>query len=436
MSIYEQALAAQAIRLHDDDLAGLFDTLVSEPIADLSIVPDVGVVLVSRKWQHSAMDDALTNPDAEAIPFVITGPADVVALLQHEASTRIRSSEMPSYGGFLSPPHPVTIKGARAKRAGIPENAAYYAFAYPVESLFGQFERLVGDGGGADSCEPWLLFLLLGGYCYFDADRKLIQVNAIGIQPTAHTLSLAGPFQPSHAAVAALCAAARLRELTLECIREKGLSHFAWVNPGERPGGNMLLANGGELPNNGAFVYQSASGEAVVYSVINKALLGVQEDKDGTRTSEHFSPLSVTPGRLSGWSMSGRMENAALHLDRWTESSRRESGGEQGEQKKGAEADAGKVPLPVAQEAKHVSFPLSTEAKHVALLRRMRAAADAGDKQTLNELMNTMERHVEKLQREADGAAQTTGVGSKIEVAVVGERRTKPGGAGSCCALM
>ena len=72
------------------------------------------------------------------------------------------------------------------------------------------------------------------------------------------------------------------------------------------------------------------------------------------------------------------MENAALHLDRWTESSRRESGGEQGEQKKGgAEADAGKVPLPVAQEAKHVSFPLSTEAKHVALLRRMRAAADA-----------------------------------------------------------
>ena len=149
------------------------------------------------------------------------------------------------------------------------------------------------------------------------------------------TRSLAGPFQPSHAAVAALCAAARLRELTLESIREKGLSHFAWVNPGERPGGNMLLANGGELPNNGAFVYQSASGEAVVYSVINKALLGVQEDKDGTRTSEHFSPLSVTPGRLSGWSMSGRMENAALHLDRWTESSRRESGGEQGEQKKG-----------------------------------------------------------------------------------------------------
>ena len=74
MSIYEQALAAQAIRLHDDDLAGLFDTLVSEPIADLSIVPDVGVALVSRKWQHSAMDDALTNPDAEAIRLLSRAP--------------------------------------------------------------------------------------------------------------------------------------------------------------------------------------------------------------------------------------------------------------------------------------------------------------------------------------------------------------------------
>ena len=69
-------------------------------------------------------------------------------------------------------------------------------------------ENLLGQGQ--------LFFLLLGGYCYYDDARRLIQTNAFVAYQTERKLTLAGPFQPSQEAVAALSAAGRLRELQEE----------------------------------------------------------------------------------------------------------------------------------------------------------------------------------------------------------------------------
>jgi hypothetical protein len=372
------------------DRLSLIDALRQDPVVELSIAPDVGLEIVARRWQN--------DPDAEiteALPFVIKGPTHVISLLQREGQS-IESN----FAGFLSPPHPITISGVRAQRAGIPPESAFYAFAYPMESLSGQYERLVG--GREETADPWLLFLLLGGYCYFDADPRLIQTNALVMSPTGFSLSLAGPFSPSHAAVAGLGAGSRLRELTLLPLREKGLEHFAWINPGERPGGATLLANGGDLPNNGAFLYQAATGEAVVFSVINRSLLGVEDE-----AGDHTTPLTLS-GRLSAMHRSGRIEAATQQLEKW---------------KSGKDVTK---PSAVTDQS-----PPSDECDvgrqkgaHAALLANMRMAADAADTDKMHELIDRLERLL----------AEPLPKDEKIDVSVIDAKTLEA--SGGCCALM
>ena len=94
----------------------------------------------------------------------------------------------------LAPLVVCTLGAGRARIAGIPSNAAFFAFSYPLECLSEQYQRLAS---AEKQPEPWLCFLLIGGYLYYDADRRLIQANAFVLQPTERKLTLAGPFRPS-----------------------------------------------------------------------------------------------------------------------------------------------------------------------------------------------------------------------------------------------
>ena len=180
---------------------------------ELPIEPDAGVEIVAPIWQQD--EDA--NITA-AMPFSIVGPAHVLDLLKREAAGAPLS-------GYLSPPNKITIKGERARKAGIPQDAAFYTFAYPLEFLAGKYSRLVDEGQSA----PWLYFLLLGGFCYYDANRALIQTNALVMTTSERKLTLAGPFHPSAAVVAALKSASRLRPVTLTPLRAQGFDRFSWV---------------------------------------------------------------------------------------------------------------------------------------------------------------------------------------------------------------
>ena len=268
----------------------------ADPFADmleLPIEPDVGVQIVAPRWQQDTIATF-----SESVPFTIVGPAHVLALLEREAAGA-------PLDGFISPPNKITIKGERARKAGIPMDAAFYSFAYPLEILAGKYRQLVDE---ERQSAPWLFFLLLGGFCYYDADRKLIQTNAFVMTTAERKLTLAGPFHPSATAVGALRSASRLRPLTLAPLRAQGFERFAWVNPGEKVGGAELLADGAELPpNNGAFVYELASGDAVVYPVINKALYGVEKDVAEGAT------IHTALGRLSrsGEHRRGQIDSAA-----------------------------------------------------------------------------------------------------------------------------
>lgn len=240
-----------------------------QPI-DLAILPEVGLTLRTG-WQRQGTGAALTGEVREALPYTVTGPPEVTSFLELEGGAPIAVSGV----GYMSPPHRITIQGERARLAGIPKNAMSYAFCYPMDTLASQYERLICEEERAD---PWLFFLLLGGYAYFDVNRVLICTNAFVLTPTETMLTLAGPFQPSDDAVRALRDAARLRTITLTPLLEQGFERFAWINPGEKPGGAALLADGSPLSNNGCFLYELAGGALVLYSLVNKALFDLTED--------------------------------------------------------------------------------------------------------------------------------------------------------------
>lgn len=116
----------------------------------------------------------------------------------------------------------------------------------------------------------------------------MLQTNAFVLGSRERKLTLAGPFQPSQEALAAVESASRLRPITLTPLREQGFDRFAWINPLESPGGAPVLADGVELPpNNGAFLYLLQSGESVLYSVINRALYGDKLAERGTSATMH-----------------------------------------------------------------------------------------------------------------------------------------------------
>lgn len=222
------------------------------------IHPDVGLQLATP-WQTR---DVAEDSGSEPFPFEITGPPEVVAFLKRN------TDEGKGLGGYLSPPNPVTINGrAERKKAGIPLECSHYCFCYPLECLTGLYDKLVTAEG---RCDPWLFFLLLGGYAYFDVTRKLLRTNSFVLTPAKASLMAIGPLSPNADAIDELRKLGRLKPVTLGPLSDVGFTQFAWANPQERPGGLALLPNGADPPGSGAFVYETDDRVMMLYALIAK----------------------------------------------------------------------------------------------------------------------------------------------------------------------
>ena len=181
------------------------------------------------------------EPDLQTTSlFTVSGPpeaAQIVSRLEKDAEVVDEK-----HRGLLGPLSAVTLPAKARKLAGIPANAASFAFAYPHLVHAGRATALVNDyvGSTQREMEPVLLFLLLGGFCYFDERGRLLRVNGLSFQPSKFMLYLDGPYAANPAAGRAMKDFGRMLPETLEPFLDAGLVERGWVNPNECPGGHQL----------------------------------------------------------------------------------------------------------------------------------------------------------------------------------------------------
>ena len=99
-----------------------------------------------------------------------------------------------------------------------------------------------GGGGGGSPTPPWLDFVLIGGFVYFDARGKLLQCNALGISQAVNDfrIGLDGPHDAALGAGVAMQRDGRMQAVTVESLKAAGFHSFGWLNPSEMPGGELL----------------------------------------------------------------------------------------------------------------------------------------------------------------------------------------------------
>merc|ERR1719320_450821 len=81
----------------------------------------------------------------------------------------------------MSPIHPVTLGKSSKKYANIPDKAKYYAWSYPFDIEWKYIEdQLMSE---LKKCKCWgcpeLMFLIMGGYVYFDENFMLLSANGL-----------------------------------------------------------------------------------------------------------------------------------------------------------------------------------------------------------------------------------------------------------------
>jgi len=155
----------------------------------------------------------------------------------------------------LSPLHPITLDDETRNAAGIPKDARYFAWAYPMVDD----GSIAFRGGGT----PAKAFLEYGGYIYFSDACDVVGTNAIQPAPPFTLGLMFGRPQllPAHVADV-LTRRGRFQEITLEPLRRAGATHFGWIRPSE-------FSDCVASPD-GCFVYKFAMGQPKYFPVVQR----------------------------------------------------------------------------------------------------------------------------------------------------------------------
>ena len=159
----------------------------------------------------------------------------------------------------------ITMGPATRASLFIPADACYLAFLHPAKAL----EKALEATNISD--DPWAYLLLIGGFAFFDADRKLQSVNALSLTPTRHEMHFDGPHEMDSEDIARLRVQGRLHEVFMDALQEQGLHECAWVHPNETIGDIATRESEPDAPGTrkqfayGALVYitESEKGSAL-----------------------------------------------------------------------------------------------------------------------------------------------------------------------------
>lgn len=110
----------------------------------------------------------------------ILGPPEALRLIER---LQLGSSDVHEPRTLLiGPPCKLAMSRAERAHAKVPADAESYCFAYPARdgnshAATNLISELVGSVHR--SLEPYLMFLLMGGFCYFDSADRIVQVNCM-----------------------------------------------------------------------------------------------------------------------------------------------------------------------------------------------------------------------------------------------------------------
>jgi hypothetical protein len=144
-------------------------------------------------------------------------------------------------GGF-SPVNAITLDDHSRNVANIPEDAVYFAWAYPISGL-----ELVSDDikRELDPKYPEISFILFGGFIFFNEKYNLIQVNAVY---GGKNINFSEPkFLPYSDVYYTYIKHGRMQENTIQEFKDRDITHVSWIAPYEKVGGNTIAPYGGFL---------------------------------------------------------------------------------------------------------------------------------------------------------------------------------------------
>ena len=157
--------------------------------------------------------------------YELTGPRPAVdrlpGILGH--------SDIGRHIGFLAPRAHVNLDTASRREAGVPENAVYFRFVYPPSGMTGTLSEAVVDNG---LHEPWLNFIILGGFAYYGRDGLLIQLNALTKGDSGrYRLCFGEPRSDVPASLVSQLKRDGMQAISLPALLCEGAAKYSWVNP-------------------------------------------------------------------------------------------------------------------------------------------------------------------------------------------------------------
>ena len=222
--------------------------------------PDLSLRGTSQDGTHSLLGECC-----------VVGPPDVleqIRLLQSRIETDLTLDRGP-----ISPLHRVTLPPDSRELAGIPRDADFFVYLFAL-SDDASTEAQMGMDVKWYARNPWAHVLILGGFAYFDANQRLLAVNALSPAPSTSGLVLRGAPPVSPGALAALRQDGRMVDVTVPNMRAAGFTAMTFLEPAEKPGGHAINASVANEDGGFALCYNEtdAAGvlmeRAVFYSVM------------------------------------------------------------------------------------------------------------------------------------------------------------------------
>jgi len=145
-----------------------------------------GMAPPSPKWHGSDVLAEALQLDDPAAAFDYGRSAPIAVRLGDEAAFHIRKGARRADTGalleqcrelVLSPAHPVNLTAEAAKIAGIPEEAAAFAWCYPHPQMTYESCRR----HGLDFEDPLVCLLSLGAFVYFGSRGAIIGINVVDV---------------------------------------------------------------------------------------------------------------------------------------------------------------------------------------------------------------------------------------------------------------